>query len=726
MVGNWWNPIRLLRRRKKKPRANDSPYAWPNRWKARLELTVLEKRSLFSASPIVQKPPFWLGGAAGFGQDLWNAPVSGELPPVDVTGSGEVTYAGGMGGTYQFDQTGTYTFAIHVVGGDSFHCITFDETGTVTYTSAYNDAGSSGTNYAVASWAFDRTDFFYFGGQTFTSHYTPSGHDTWSFGGPAADNFKWNGMVWTNLVEYVDTAHSLNLYHYPWTSVSVDEDGGYTFSYTESGTTSVTMSDPTYFVGDANSRPAGMPALFRPGAPAPDAFTTSAISYSFAGLGTYTYSEVGADSFTLHENGTYNPAASDYSLSSVLYNDLGHATYVLAESGLATATGAGTALTTALFGSGATSGGATQLVSFTYATSAAVHYDETGVMTQTLRFAGNYGGHSTSFSSVVIDQAATVTSLFANTGSSSYSGTALATSTWGGGPANANSFGFKDFNSASTLSGSSTDSYSFSGTDSYTFGAAANASVDFYRAGSYAGVSNGAGTYAFGSVAYSGEGQNTVSYQDLNVASFSAAGSYTFSGTEAGTGSGANGGTTGNGTVSTASTYAGSYSLSGVTTTTVSRAAGNTFDLSAQGAYANASYNLSSVVLNNTSRTTVSDQVDSQLSYSGAANGSYSGSSTGSNTTNFAGTTGSGLGTASYSGHDSIAYSGTLSASYLYQGAQTLGLYAAGNYANGSYSFGSVVLTESAANTYTVQFTGVQSASGAGAASSTMTDAGTG
>jgi hypothetical protein len=65
--------------------------------------------------------------------------------------------------------------------------------------------------------------------------------------------------------------------------------------------------------------------------------------------GTYAVSETGSDTFALHEAGTQSGSA--YSLSSVLYNDLGHATYTVNESGLATATGSGTALTTALYGS---------------------------------------------------------------------------------------------------------------------------------------------------------------------------------------------------------------------------------------------------------------------------------------------------------------------------------------------------------------------------------------
>jgi len=116
------------------------------------------------------------------------------------------------------------------------------------------------------------------------------------------------------------------------------------------------------------------------------------------------------------------------------------------------------------------------------------------------------------------------------------------------------------------------------------------------------------------------------------------------------------------------------------------------------------------------------EQINSQVSFSGSANDSYSGSNNGSYATNYGGATGSGLGTTTYSGHDSVVYSGTQSISYQVQGNQTLRVYEAGSYANGSYNLGSVVLTKNANTTYTYQYLGVESASGSRAASAAWAD----
>jgi hypothetical protein len=48
------------------------------------------------------------------------------------------------------------------------------------------------------------------------------------------------------------------------------------------------------------------------------------------------------------------------------------------------------------------------------------------------------------------------------------------------------------------------------------------------------------------------------------------------------------------------------------------------------------------------------EQINSQVSFSGAANDSFSGSNNGGYAINYGGVTGNGLGTTSYSWHDSV------------------------------------------------------------------------
>src|SRR5262249_6306065 len=147
----------------------------------------------------------------------------------------------------------------------------------------------------------------------------------------------------------------------------------------------------------------------------------------------------------------------------------------------------------------------------------------------------------------------------------------------------------------------------------------------------------------------------------------------------------------------------GTYSAAGTVAATAATANSTAYSFSGQGNYGAGSYALFSVVFVRNCAAAATEQINSQVSFSGSANDSFSGSNNGSYATNYGGVTGSGLGTTTYSGQDSVVYSGTQSVGYQAQASQTFGVYEAGGYANGSYNLGSVVLTKNANTTYTYQ-----------------------
>src|SRR5262245_24035701 len=427
MSYKWWDPFRLLRGGKKKPRVNDSPYAWPRRWQARLELTQLEKRTLFAA-PVVQQAPFLYGAGAAFDQNQWLAPIPSFVSPFNDSSGGLGQPTVTSSGTYTFDEAGYYTFTLHLTGGTASDRITFDESGTVS--SSYTEWGSVSNGVRTADyiygawsgsavWTWTRVMF----NGMFTITQNQSGTDAPGLNERGLDYTTWRSSQWKALLSHASDTNGLGLFNYSWDSLTVDETGGYSFTYQESGLTTATLSNASYpGVDGLNSAPGGVPLLVPTGQRGGDSTTNGGVGFSCCGREAYTSVARAVDTLHLHAEGTRNNT-SGYSLSCVLYTDNGVGTYAYAASGNGTVSGSGTALTTTLFGSGFLSGSGVQTNAFNYVSTGSFSTNENGTFAYTIREAGTYGNSSYNLGSVLYTLAGSGVYQFANDGTTTYSGT---------------------------------------------------------------------------------------------------------------------------------------------------------------------------------------------------------------------------------------------------------------------------------------------------------------
>src|SRR5438128_8420966 len=209
MLWKFWESAKGRKRKSKKPEPAEKI-----RRKARLDLETLERRWLFSTSPWLPRAPIVVGAAANFNQDPFFGPLSPLLNPQYAVG-GNVSASLSVAGPFTFDETGVYTFSIHMTGSNATNSITFDDSGTSTFTlheggnlnnGLFSFNSYSLTQNAVASWQFVETTLL---GQVVQNS---SGTDTLSLTDTSpgiSDYFHWYGYNWYNLVNSTSNQHNL-------------------------------------------------------------------------------------------------------------------------------------------------------------------------------------------------------------------------------------------------------------------------------------------------------------------------------------------------------------------------------------------------------------------------------------------------------------------------------------------------------------------------------------
>src|SRR6266851_1317706 len=435
----WW-------KKKKKPVA-----AKNIRRRAHFEVELLEKRWLFSTSVWQPRPPIEIGSAANFNGDPILGPLDWALNPQYHTNTPGVTANFQISGSFTFDDSGVYTFQLHMAGYNATNCMTFDDTGTSTFNLHEAGTFSNGVysfnsfalnQSAVGSWHFVETTL---SGSVVLD---TTGTDTFSTTDTSpvfGDNFHWYGFNWWDLPITSSNLHNLSLTAYSWNSLTVNESGTFSlFTYQETGLATLTESAATFISDNDLSRPpGGLPAVppvgdptgglsaVRPGASIPtgDAQTSSTLSFTFSQSANYTYTDCSNGTLSLHEEGTYGPVGNaSFNLSSVLYRETGSKdTYSLTQNGINTVTGTGTISTSALVALGIESGTYAGNSTFNSNNYSSYSYQENATGTHTASEAGTYATSAFNLPTVLYNQTASGSFSFQETGTQSFSGTGNST-----------------------------------------------------------------------------------------------------------------------------------------------------------------------------------------------------------------------------------------------------------------------------------------------------------
>src|SRR5260370_4626824 len=155
-----WRPFRWWKKDKKRAPAKSI------RRHKHFEVELLEKRWLFSTSVWQPRAPIEIGSAANFNGDPIFAPLDAALNPQYHTNTPGVTANFQVSGSFTFDDSGVYTFQLHIAGYNATNCMTFDDTGTSTFSLHQAGTFSNGsdsfnsfalTQNAYGSWHFHET-----------------------------------------------------------------------------------------------------------------------------------------------------------------------------------------------------------------------------------------------------------------------------------------------------------------------------------------------------------------------------------------------------------------------------------------------------------------------------------------------------------------------------------------------------------------------------------------
>ena len=251
-----WQSMLRSYRRSRKPKAAKSI-----RRAAYLESELLEKRRTAQQFALAGAGPYPLTAAANFAQDPWLAPLGVILTPLNGISSSLSCNAYNSSGTFAYDLTGAFSITLHYNGSDANFTTTFDETGTVTYTihtdGTVNNGIYSYDNYyfdeaAVMSWHYSQWNL-----HSQSNPITKGGTTTVSaFDSHPFDDDHWYVYNWRSLLSNLAAAESLSL-GTNWSSFVNDESGGYSFTYNETTTAQLTISNPAMIGGHPVSVPPG-------------------------------------------------------------------------------------------------------------------------------------------------------------------------------------------------------------------------------------------------------------------------------------------------------------------------------------------------------------------------------------------------------------------------------------------------------------------------------------
>jgi|GEM_PF-2015407 len=725
MSWKFWKKAKSRKRKAERPEPAEKI-----RRKAHLDLEMLERRWLFSLSAWLPRTPIVVGAAADFHQDPFFGPLTPLLNPQYAVG-GNVTASLAVLGSFTFDDTGVYTFAIHLQGSNATNCITFDDAGTSTFTlhegGTVNNGLLSFNSYslsqnALASWHFVETTL---AGQTVQN---TSGTDTLNVTDTSpgiSDYFHWYGFNWYSLVNTTSNQHGLSLNSYSLNSLSVNESGSFSlFTYQEKATATLTESSNSFTADNDMSRPpGGYPVIsavgdpsgglsaVRPGSNVPtgDSQSSSTLSFSFTQTGSYTFTNTSTNgTFTLAEGGTSN--AGCYSLSSVLYNETGaRDSYTLYQTGMDTVLGNGTTTASGLLQAGFESGTYASTNRFGYSNLASYTYQETGNGTHTASEAGTYGTGSFSMPSALYNATGTTGNFnYQSAGAHAFSGTGTSVLNTSGGLTNATDGGFQSFGSSDNAVSTSMNSYSFQGGDTFTYNSRGTDTYSALETGSFA-----AGSFAVASLTFKLNGTATPSYQA--TATQTASGNGTTTTTESGhdNGSSNDSGTGSSGADLYTSNTTSTYNFGSTETTTTILSQTWTFALTAPGSYSNGTYGLNSFAYSASGPGSYSLQLNSLQTETGTSNGSTTVTGSSNNTTaNYDFTSGSGANSYTSQGNNTVAFGGYTSFTANTGGNDTYSAYLAGSFSNGTYSLNSVLYQDNANTSGTYQQTGTDTFSG--------------
>ena len=203
---------------------------------------------------------------------------------------------------------GTYNLDLQESGPLGSGTFSFSETGTLSF--SLTEMGTmAGAGYSVNSlvltqagalaWSFQQTDQ---NGNTLTNQGGTDNVNVTSLGTAVLDAFFWDGLNWYDPTQQVIQDESLNLGFASASSFSVNETAGYeTYSFqVTDGTETMT--------GSGNQL---LPDMLQSG--------TQGFTYTLGS--TFSYTNIGADTFTLGEQGS--SAAGVYSLNCVNYSEIG-------------------------------------------------------------------------------------------------------------------------------------------------------------------------------------------------------------------------------------------------------------------------------------------------------------------------------------------------------------------------------------------------------------------
>jgi hypothetical protein len=638
--------------------------------------------------------------------------------------------------SYQFTQTATDSMTLG--GSDSYSLSELGRAagGSYSLSSYALRTGLSGSawNYQANGTTTDA------GNDTVVNQYTGSSNGSSSYGGVSGANVGNQNSTETSAYAFSDSSAysltaggslSLATYQagsygggsYGFTSVTLSESGGDTWSLTGSDASTFTGTDTltqggngqdngtmvyggSTFTGLSNGTYSG----------------TSTDSYSHASSDTY--SESGSDSVSYTRQGSYNSYV--YAFASVAYQGSSNFSGTYRVSGSDTVSGTATDSFTGsandsnngaagiLAMSGLDSSSISGSDTFTFSGTDSATSSGTFAMTMSVSEAGSYGNGSYALSSVTYSETDQDTWSLTASDSSTASGTDTQT-TNGSGQGNS-TLAY----AGSTLANLGNNTYTDQ--QNITFLSTANDSVTASGTGSGSLTEQGTFgnlSFAFGGLTYQSASTYTGTAQSSGTDSVTGTenDSYSLSNNLNNNTSSAVGSFNGLGKYSTRGTN--TVSLSAYDTYSGTDQSTVTTSLFEAGSYVGGSYSLSSVSYSGGSADTFTIQAVDSAADSGTDSQTDTGTGQSTGTTVYGGGSFTGLDNGTFTSSSSDTFSDTSRDTLALSGTATASFYEGGSYGNFSFSYGSVVYRSGQSESSTFQLAATDSTTGASSGSYT-------
>jgi hypothetical protein len=658
----------------------------PSRRDTHLFLEPLEDRRLFSLNVWMPQRLNPVGAVGQNNQALQLfQPAGADLGTQTGVNSGNIS----MAASISLVDTGAYSLSLtqtgSITGGGTF---TFTESGPLTFSlSEQGTQGASG--YAISSvvltqtaslhWSYVQTNSM---GMTVSNQSGTYAFATTSLGTTVLDPFFWDGMNWSDPTTKLTQDRNVMLWMGN-STITVSETGG-----SESYTFRVNNGAET-ITGGNNSTPAG------------DMLQGGQESYAFSNTGTYSFSNQGADTFTLWEQGT--ASTHTYSLTSVAYSETGNGAggqslgygFQFTEGGTISQTGTATLWSNQSASAHSVSLGGNSNASVQFTNNLTYSYSESGSQASyTITEQGGYSFGYFNLSSVAFNSQGNGSYAFGSTGSNTSTGTtastdyANSTANFGSGPNLDRLINTMTDTNNGTFSALTTSTYTESNTPTFSLSEQGSYNHGCFSLGTVTVTEGGSGSCSF---------QQTDSYSATITGTLSQTGNVSVN-----FGDGAlTGGIYTSGADTDNAVVTGSYTLQNSSADTLSRSGAMSFSLSVTGSdSATGTISLSSYALSSGQGYSFSLSTSSSSSENILWHSQESGTNIGNVSGAYGSTTSAGVGNESFSSASTYIYTSQTSFTSSDAGSENDSTYQGGNFAAGSYALSSVNLSQSSSETW--------------------------